>query len=157
MRTNIRAVLVIFVSKTSAIGKSLTVLASHNYQFAWNPNPTWSSFYASHDEILQYLEDCIDRFELNRYIKTGHSVKGAVWDNDAGIWTVTILDEEKQTEFQDTCNFLVDGSGILKYISQSRFIMRLTYTATGNGRQSRACTVSKAPWCTVQTGLVVWI
>lgn len=46
-------------------------------------------------------------------MKFSHTVTGAYWNDDEGLWHIKVLDADG-VEFEDTCNLLYNGSGILK-------------------------------------------
>src|SRR5690606_15240177 len=58
------------------------------YSFSFEPNPTWSTLYGRQDEILAYLERCVERYGLGPHLRLATSVTGAVFE-DAG-WTLTL-------------------------------------------------------------------
>ncbi|KAH7034888.1 uncharacterized protein B0I36DRAFT_360350 [Microdochium trichocladiopsis] len=86
---------------------------SHNYQFSWRPNPAWSNFCSPAPEIEKYLDDICHEERMMDTIKTNHQVVSAIWDEQRGVWIVTVRNLESGTEFDDEANFLVDASGIL--------------------------------------------
>ncbi|KAI5861733.1 FAD/NAD(P)-binding domain-containing protein [Durotheca rogersii] len=88
---------------------------SHNYQFSWRPNPEWSNFFSSSAEIEQYLSRICEEEHMMDVIKTRHKVVGAWWDEDRGLWDVSVLNLDTGTEFRDQANFLIDASGILNH------------------------------------------
>jgi cation diffusion facilitator CzcD-associated flavoprotein CzcO len=59
---------------------------SHLYSFSFAPNPNWSHIFARRQEILDYLRDCAERFEVLPHIRFGHDVQGARWDDGADRW-----------------------------------------------------------------------
>ena len=59
---------------------------SHLYSLSFAPNPDWSRAYASQPEILAYVEDCYDRFDVRRKVQLRTEVVAATWDEDAAIW-----------------------------------------------------------------------
>lgn len=61
---------------------------SHLYSFAFAPND-WTEYFAHQPEILGYLERVVREHDLLRYIKFGHEVTSAHYDDDAHKWTVT--------------------------------------------------------------------
>lgn len=63
----------------------------YSYSFAQNPN--WSRSYSGSAEILAYIRDLVDRYELRRYIRFKSDVTGLRFDDARGIWTVTTRDE----------------------------------------------------------------
>ncbi|KAI9870993.1 MAG: hypothetical protein M1830_003547, partial [Pleopsidium flavum] len=88
-------------------------IPSHNYQFTWEPNPDWTNFYSASREIFNYFKGVADKYELYRYIKLSHMVTGATWDEEEGIWKLRIKNLELGDVFDDWCNVLINGSGIL--------------------------------------------
>jgi cyclohexanone monooxygenase len=57
---------------------------SEELQQEWS----WSERYPAQPEILRYLEHVADRFDLWPDIRLGTRVNEAVWDEDAGRWTI---------------------------------------------------------------------
>lgn len=88
-------------------------IPAHNYQFSWKPNPDWSSFFASAEEIEAYLCRVCEEEGLERFIKTSHQVVEARW-NERGVWQLKVKDLVSGKILDDYCHFLLDGSGILK-------------------------------------------
>lgn len=46
-------------------------------------------------------------------MKLSHTVLSANWNEDEGLWHVLVR-TANGTEFEDTCNVLINGSGHLK-------------------------------------------
>lgn len=61
---------------------------SHLYSFSFAPNPSWSRRFAPQREILEYLEDCTDRFGLRPHLHLGTEVRGASFDDAGATWTI---------------------------------------------------------------------
>lgn len=101
---------------------------SHNYQFSWRPNPEWSNFFSSAEEIHQYLCRVCEEENMGDTIKTRHQVIGAWWDEARGVWDLKVRDLASGKEIHDHANFVIDGSGILKYVSQPRATYSSSYT-----------------------------
>jgi len=59
---------------------------SHLYSLSFAPNPRWSRAYASQPEILDYIEDCYDRFDVRRKVRTRTEVVAATWDDGTATW-----------------------------------------------------------------------
>ena len=59
---------------------------SHLYSLSFAPNPFWSRAYASQPEILSYIEDCYDRFEVRGKVRTGVDIVAAHWDEAGNYW-----------------------------------------------------------------------
>ncbi|KAI0593841.1 hypothetical protein F4775DRAFT_586522 [Biscogniauxia sp. FL1348] len=86
---------------------------SHNYQFSWRPNPEWSNFFSSAEEIEQYLHRVCEEEHMMDTIKTRHKVTGAWWDESRGLWDLKVVNLETDEELRDHANFIIDASGIL--------------------------------------------
>lgn len=84
---------------------------AHIYTYTFEPNPDWSSYYASAPEIHKYFVGFCDKYGLRRYIKLRHRVLGAVWHEEEAQWEVTV--EHDGRRFTDWCHILVNGSGLL--------------------------------------------
>ncbi len=63
---------------------------SHVYSFSFAPSNKWSRKFAPQREILEYLKDCADRFDLRRHIRFRSHVESAVFDENTGLWTLSI-------------------------------------------------------------------
>ena len=55
-------------------------VASHLYEYSFEPNPRWSRRYAPQAEIQAYLEDIVRRYGLR--VRTGVDVTDARWDGE---------------------------------------------------------------------------
>lgn len=86
---------------------------SHNYVFSWEQNPSWSSVYAGSAEIKNYYKSFAEKHQLNRFIRVDSQVSDAVWNEDSGRWNITIKDTKTGETFHDSCDILINGSGIL--------------------------------------------
>jgi cation diffusion facilitator CzcD-associated flavoprotein CzcO len=89
-------------------------IPSHNYQFSWKHNPSWSSFYAPAPEIEEYLCKVCEDKNLWPDIKLLHSVEYARWDEGKGVWELKVRNLSNGEVFDDFCHFLLDATGILK-------------------------------------------
>ncbi|KAJ9157859.1 FAD/NAD-P-binding domain-containing protein [Pleurostoma richardsiae] len=86
-------------------------IPSVSYQFTWEPH-IWPEYYSTGHEILKYLRGIVDKYELMRFIKLNHSVKGADWSEDEGKWHITV-EGPGGGAIQDTCDVFLNGGGIL--------------------------------------------
>jgi cation diffusion facilitator CzcD-associated flavoprotein CzcO len=68
----------------------------------------WQEHFAEQPETERYLNHVVDRFDLRRHIRFGARVTSAVYDEDAGRWTVATGDG---TEIR--ARFLVAATGVL--------------------------------------------
>ncbi|KAK1659954.1 hypothetical protein BDP55DRAFT_732822 [Colletotrichum godetiae] len=81
---------------------------SHCYQFSFAPNPDWSRFYASSQEIQAYLDGVARHFDLRKFIKFNTVVTKAEWSERSGTWSVDTADGSTLVS-----EILVNASGIL--------------------------------------------
>ena len=65
---------------------------SHLYSYSFAPYPRWSRTFAPQQEILEYIEHCVERYDLRSHLRLGAKVVSADFDEDAGSWTVTTED-----------------------------------------------------------------
>jgi cation diffusion facilitator CzcD-associated flavoprotein CzcO len=65
---------------------------------------------------LAYVKGVAEKYELYKNIKLSHMVNGATWNEDDGTWRMKVKNLETGEEFNDWCHFLVNGSGILKFV-----------------------------------------
>jgi cation diffusion facilitator CzcD-associated flavoprotein CzcO len=66
---------------------------SHLYSFSFEPRADWPERYASQAEILKYLKQCVQKYDLApSHILFGAEVSEARWREDAARWTVRTAD-----------------------------------------------------------------
>ena len=68
---------------------------SHLYSLSFAPKADWSRSYASQPEILQYVEDCYDRFDVRRKVRLGSTIVAASWQDDAACWHLRDADGDE--------------------------------------------------------------
>jgi len=94
-------------------------IPSHTYQFTWAPNSSWSSFYATRDEIWKYAKQIVVEHKLDKYIQYNRQLKSAIWDEESGTWKLEIekcdahAADGKPVVFGDECHILINACGIL--------------------------------------------
>ncbi|KAI0100112.1 flavin-binding monooxygenase [Nemania sp. FL0031] len=86
---------------------------SHSYQYKFNPNPNWSSFYAPGHEICAYLHDTAERFGATRFIKLSHEVVSSTWDDETKKWNLIVRRTDTGETFQDDADVLIGARGTL--------------------------------------------
>lgn len=92
-------------------------MPSHSYQFSWAPWSGWKSFYSSSEQIYEYMNMVVDKFGLRGDFRTGHEVVSAHWDDSAAQWVVRVRGPDG--EFEDRAEFLINGSGVLKWVPEN--------------------------------------
>ncbi|KAJ3554994.1 hypothetical protein NM688_g2817 [Phlebia brevispora] len=91
---------------------------SHCYQYSFERKSDWSALYSPGHEILGHLEDVVARYKLEPYIHLKHEMVSARYDEENAKWHVTVKRpsatvEGEFEEFEDSCDFLFMGTGIL--------------------------------------------
>ncbi|GBF39994.1 flavin-containing monooxygenase [Leptospira johnsonii] len=61
---------------------------SHLYSFSFAPKSDWSRLFGPQEEILNYMNQCTDRFGIRSYIRTNSEVSGAWFDEKTGLWEI---------------------------------------------------------------------
>ncbi len=61
---------------------------SHLYSFSFALNPRWTRSFSSQPEIWAYLRDCARRFGILPYLRLGHEMRRASWDDGRQRWRV---------------------------------------------------------------------
>src|SRR5947209_2051931 len=77
------------------------------YSFTGAQNPGWSQAFAPQAEIQAYVQDVARRHELAPYLRFGHDVLSAEWDEDRHRWEI----ETTGGEF--TADVLISATGAL--------------------------------------------
>ncbi|MCW4355951.1 NAD(P)/FAD-dependent oxidoreductase [Hoyosella sp. YIM 151337] len=83
-------------------------IASVTYSYSFEPNPHWSRLFAPGAELKKYAEHVADKYDLRKYMRFGAVVGGAVWDDEAQQWTVSIADQEPVT-----ARYILTATGFL--------------------------------------------
>ena len=82
------------------------------YTFLFEPNPTWSQFYAPGPEIEDYIQRTTKKWNLDKDVQFNTRVTETVWDEELGKWKVVV--DQNGTITHDEADILVNASGFLK-------------------------------------------
>ncbi|KIX05945.1 uncharacterized protein Z518_03919 [Rhinocladiella mackenziei CBS 650.93] len=96
-------------------------LPSHLYSFSFNLNPDWSKELCEQPEILQYMEDTVDKFDLRKHIHTEVECIGATWNSQKSKWDVHLKDLKTGIGFSRTASVFVSAVGAISYPRDVRF------------------------------------
>jgi cation diffusion facilitator CzcD-associated flavoprotein CzcO len=80
---------------------------SHLYSFSFEPNPRWTRTFSPQQEIWDYLRHCARKYGVLPYIRFGHELRSASWDDAKQRWTI----ETSAATF--TAQVLVAATGAL--------------------------------------------
>jgi cation diffusion facilitator CzcD-associated flavoprotein CzcO len=78
------------------------------YSYFFEPNPNWSRLFTPGPEIKQYADDVADKFDVRGHMRFNTVVEGARWDEEAGIWRVTVSDRDTVS-----ARYLITATGFL--------------------------------------------
>jgi cation diffusion facilitator CzcD-associated flavoprotein CzcO len=60
---------------------------SHLYSYSFEPNPDWSKWYGTGQEIWDYIRRCADKYRVRERITFGTAIRRARWEH--GAWHLT--------------------------------------------------------------------
>lgn len=83
---------------------------SYLYSFSFF-HREWSGYFSKQPEVLQYVKDFAEEFDLRPYIRFGVEVTSARYDDERQNWQITTRDREGKTE-QSEANALVSAVGL---------------------------------------------
>ncbi|KAF4331907.1 monooxygenase [Fusarium beomiforme] len=81
------------------------------YTFPFEPNPSWSRFYASGPEIWSYIKRTSEKYQLDEPVIFNSQVTSSVWDDEAGKWRLEI--QQGLDTIKDEADILVNATGFL--------------------------------------------
>lgn len=59
------------------------------------------------------MNDTVNKHDLRSCMKLSHTVIGAQWNDDEGLWHVKVKGPDGE-EIEDTAHVLYNGTGVLK-------------------------------------------
>ncbi|SPO06777.1 related to monooxigenase [Cephalotrichum gorgonifer] len=87
-------------------------IPAHNYAYSFAPKPDWPNYYATSQEIHQYMHDVADKFDCKKYIKLQHSVQGARWNETKAKWELEVKDGQGNI-ISDEVDIFINAGGVL--------------------------------------------
>jgi cation diffusion facilitator CzcD-associated flavoprotein CzcO len=85
------------------------------FTFGYKFKPWRKAPIASADEILNYMGEVIDEYDLAPHIRYDHRVEAARWSTDERIWTVEVVRGDIGETLTFTANFLYMCQGYYKH------------------------------------------
>ena len=64
---------------------------SHLYCFSFEPNPNWTRRYAKQPEIKQYIEHCVEKYNINKYANFSSKVISIQLIEKSSLWLIKFL------------------------------------------------------------------
>ena len=81
---------------------------SHLYSFSFEPRADWSRRFPPQNEVLEYLEHCVDKYGVTPHLRLGTEVTRATFDADRAKWAIELRGGETHE-----ADVLVAGTGQL--------------------------------------------
>ncbi|OBT58863.1 hypothetical protein VE04_00928 [Pseudogymnoascus sp. 24MN13] len=92
-------------------------IPSASYQFAWCPNPNWTSYYSGSKEIWEYMKMIATKEDMYKYITLRTEVKEAVWKEERSRWIISLAQKDQAgnvvKEWHEDADLLLNGTGFL--------------------------------------------
>jgi len=93
--------------------RMVTIAGTDHWQaFPFDPNPNWNRFYASGQEIHQYMKEVVKKWDLDRDVQLNTKVVGAYWQEDSGQWKLEV--EKESVRREEYADILISAQGFLK-------------------------------------------
>src|SRR5271167_1327918 len=73
-------------------------VANHFYCYSFEPNNDWTHFFAEQYELQDYFTKVIKKHDLDEQIRWNTEVLAAEWNDDDGMWSVSLRGADGQTE-----------------------------------------------------------
>ena len=81
------------------------------YQFKFEKHHPWTSAFAGHSEIRQYLQDIADKYGITPHVQLGTTLETAEWDDARAAWLIRVRRPDGTTETRRS-RILVAASGL---------------------------------------------
>lgn len=83
---------------------------SHFYSFSWEIWPNWNHFHPQGADMQRYLLEVADKYQIRDHVRFNAKVESLVYDEAAGMWTVTVNRTDGTTEIF-VVNAVINGHG----------------------------------------------
>lgn len=69
-------------------------VGNHFYCYSFEPSDHWTEFFARQPELQAYFRRVMEKHGVERHVRWNTEVTGAVWDDAAATWAVTLASGE---------------------------------------------------------------
>jgi len=83
-------------------------IPSISYCYSFEPNPNWSRLFAPGEEILRYINHCVDKYNIRKHIRFRSQVEKMRFDTENNCWRLYLMDGS-----QLTSRFIISATGLL--------------------------------------------
>lgn len=73
-------------------------IASQYYTYSFEPTDHWRHYYAEQGEILQYLRNVADKYDIVPHVRFNTAVTAATWDDATATWRVAVRGADGTTD-----------------------------------------------------------
>ncbi|MCV7381391.1 4-hydroxyacetophenone monooxygenase [Mycobacterium alsense] len=73
-------------------------VANHFYCYSFEPNNDWTHFFAEQYELRDYFTGVMNKHGLGEHVRWNTEVVAAVWNDDEGVWSVSLRGADGQTD-----------------------------------------------------------
>ncbi|KAE8329710.1 hypothetical protein BDV39DRAFT_202656 [Aspergillus sergii] len=87
-------------------------IPAHNYAYSFAPNPDWPNYYATSEQIHEYMNKVATQYDCHRYIKYQHTITSATWNEEASKWDIGVRTQDG-TIIQDRVDVFINAGGVL--------------------------------------------
>ena len=81
------------------------------YQSTFAPRTQWTEEFAQGAEIRDYWQGLARKHGVHRYLKLGHRVESAAWDDLESVWLLSIRDVQSSQVYTETADFVLTAIG----------------------------------------------
>jgi len=85
---------------------------NHFYSYSFRVNPDWDHYFATGDEIIDYIRTCYREMGIADHMRFEEEVVSAIWDRDKALWHVTVRRKDG-SEYRIDANAVVSATGLL--------------------------------------------
>lgn len=71
---------------------------THLYSYSFALNPSWTRYFSKQDELMDYIESCIDRFDLRPHISFDSTISDAEFNSETHRWRLAMTIGGKPVE-----------------------------------------------------------
>ena len=83
-------------------------ITSFTYSYSFEQNPNWSRVFAPGEELFNYANSCVDKYDIRKNFRFNTDIEKAVFDEGNATWTVYAKNGKKFT-----ANMLISATGAL--------------------------------------------
>ncbi|KAF8505034.1 4-hydroxyacetophenone monooxygenase [Hysterangium stoloniferum] len=81
------------------------------YSFSFELNPNWSRLFPGQEEIHNYINGVVDKYQLRRHMTFQTECESATWHSDRQRWTVHLKDIVTGERYTHECKILFSAVG----------------------------------------------